>query len=255
MKFRLLLLAAALVGAGSAAALQSRGDDDAPATPAVAAAAAGTTDLAAPSTIHRKAAWALPAAPAGPHHLIGRVEQTMRTSAGKVHPWTALGSQTWLLIVRHHGYVGWALVPGDPRSHLARVDLRRLQLRWTSVEVDVDVSSLTLSVKDGKRTLGTFPVAAGMPSSPTPRGRFSVTDRVSFQPGGPYGEFALGLSAHQTAGLPDGWTGGDQVAIHGTDKPSSIGAYASLGCVRVGSAALRLLQKTVPLGAPVVVHA
>ena len=252
MRFRLLLLAAALVGAGSAVGLQSRGEADAPATPA--AAAATTADHPAPVASHRKAAWSLPAAAAGPHHLIGRVEQTIRTSAGKVHPWTALGSQTWLLIVRHRGHVGWALVPGDPRSHLARVDLRRLELRWTSVEVEVDVSSLTISVKDGARTLGTFPVAAGMPTSPTPRGRFSVTDRVNFQSGGPYGDFALGLSAHQTAGLPDGWTGGDQVAIHGTDNPSSIGAYASLGCVRVGTAALRLLQKTVPLGAPVVVH-
>ena len=251
MKFRLLLLAAALIGAGSAVVVQSRGGNDAPVTPAAAAAGAGD---AAPSQVHTGKAWLLPKAPAGPHYLIGRVETTMRTTAGKVHPWTALGSQTWLLIVRHHGHTGWALVPGDPRSHLARVDLRRLQLRWTRVRVEVDVSTLTMSVKDGQRTLGTFPVAAGQPSSPTPRGRFSVTDRVTFQSGGPYGDFALGLSAHQTSGLPDGWTGGDQVAIHGTDNPSSIGAYASLGCVRVGTAALQLLRKTVPLGAPVIVH-
>jgi hypothetical protein len=251
MRFRLLLLAAALIGAGFAVVLQSRGDSDTPVAPAAAAVPQST----APSQLHTGGEiWSLPRPPAGPHHLIGRVDQTISTTAGKVHPWTALGSQTWLLIVRHRGHTGWALVPGDPRSHLARVDLRRLELRWTSVEVDVDVSSLTMSVKDGRRTLGTFPVAAGQPTSPTPRGRFSVTDRVTFQSGGPYGDFALGLSAHQTAGLPDGWTGGDQVAIHGTDNPSSIGAYASLGCVRVGSAALQLLRKTVPLGAPVVVH-
>jgi hypothetical protein len=256
MKFWLLLLAAVLAGAGTAAALSSRGDGDTPVAPAAAAAAQGT-DGATPATDPpaQATAWSLPKAPPGPHFLIGRVDRTIRTTAGRVRPWTALGSQTWLLIVRHRGHVGWALVPGDPMSHMARVDLRQLDLRWTGVRVDVDVTSLTLAVKDGRRTLGRFPVAVGRPTSPTPRGRFSVTDRVSFKAGGPYGTFALGLSAHQTAGLPAGWTGGDQVAIHGTDNPSSIGAYASLGCVRVGSAALRLLEKTVPLGAPVIVHA
>lgn len=251
MRFRLLLVAAALAGAAAVFALETRGAD-APVAPAAATAA--DTGLPGTNAAKPSKAWSLPRAPAGPHWLIGRVGRTIRTSAGAVHPWTALGSQTWLLIVRHKGHVGQALVPGDPVSHLARVDLRTLELRWTGVKVDIDVTSLTLSVTDGGRTLGRFPVAAGQPTSPTPHGRFSVTDRVRFPPGGPYGSFALGLSAHQTAGLPPGWTGGDQVAIHGTDNPSSIGGYASLGCVRVGPEALTLLRHTVPLGAPVVVH-
>ena len=102
--------------------------------------------------------------------------------------------------------------------------------------------------------LGRFAIAAGGPSTPTPTGRFSVTDRVVFPQGSTYGTFALGLSAHQPNLIP-GWTGGDQIAIHGTSHPQTIGTYASLGCIRVSETALRVLRRTVPLGAPVTIRA
>jgi lipoprotein-anchoring transpeptidase ErfK/SrfK len=200
------------------------------------------------------AVFTIPAAPPGPRWLIGMVSQPLATAAGAVSPRTRLGGQTWLLIVRHHGRYGMALVPTAGAPRLARVDLTKLQLRWTRMRVDIDLSQLRLSVLRGRRLLGEFPIAAGMPATPTPTGLFSVTDRVAFGQAGTYGTFALGLSAHQSH-LQAGWTGGDQVAIHGTESPSSIGTYASLGCVRVGEAALRILRRTVPLGAPVTVHA
>jgi lipoprotein-anchoring transpeptidase ErfK/SrfK len=166
---------------------------------------------------------------------------------------TPLGSQTVLLIVRHHGHTGWALVPGSARPREERVDLRDLVLRWTRVAIRIDLADLTMTLRDGTRVLASWPVAAGRPQSPTPTGTFSVTDRVVFTQGGPYGDFALGLSARQTVGLPAGWAGGNQIAIHGTDHPSSIGSYASLGCIRVGEPALAVLRRTVPLGAPVTI--
>lgn len=197
--------------------------------------------------------WTLPAPPPGPRFLIGRVRGSLRTAAGTVPGHTPLGSQTVLLIVRHHGHTGWAMVPGDVRPHLERVDLRDLVLRWTRVAIRIDLADLTMTLRDGTQVLAGWPVAAGRPESPTPTGTFSVTDRVAFTQGGPYGDFALGLSARQTVGLPAGWSGGDQIAIHGTDHPSSIGSYASLGCIRVGEQALAVLRRTVPLGAPVTI--
>ena len=54
---------------------------------------------------------------------------------------------------------------------------------------------------------------------PTPTGRFSVTDPIATgDPGGPFGWYAFGLSGHQP-NLPPGWSGGDQLAIHGTNSP------------------------------------
>ena len=178
----------------------------------------------------------------------------IRTSAGWVRPVTPLGSDTWLLILHHHGRHGVALIPTSGSPKTARIDLAELDLRWTRVRVEVDLSQLRLSVLRGHRLLGSFPVAAGMASTPTPTGRFSVTDRVTFPAGSTYGRFALGLSVHQSQ-LLSGWQGGSQIAIHGTTHPGSIGQYASLGCIRVPPPALRLLERIVPLGDPVTIHA
>jgi L,D-transpeptidase catalytic domain len=216
----------------------------------VAPATAGTDT---PAVAPQARPWSLPADRPSGAVLLGRVTSPLRTAAGVVMPTTALGNHTWLLILSHHGRHGVALVPtsGDPVP--AAVDLARLRLRWTSVRVDVDLSRLRLFVHRGSRLLGEFPVAAGMAETPTPTGRFSVTDRLVFPDGGTYGTFALGLSAHQTHLLP-GWSGGDQVAIHGTPHSGSIGSYASLGCIRVTEAALRVLRRAVPLGAPVTIR-
>jgi lipoprotein-anchoring transpeptidase ErfK/SrfK len=218
-----------------------------------APAVAGTVQ-AHPAAPAKPVAWSLPPhMPAGAA-LIGRVTVPIRTGAGWVRPVTPLGSDTWLLILHHHGRHGVALIPTSGTPKTARIDLAELDLRWTRVRVVVNLSRLRLSVLRGRRLLGSFPVAAGMASTPTPTGRFSVTDRVTFPPGSTYGSFALGLSVHQSQ-LLRGWRGGSQIAIHGTSQPSSIGRYASLGCIRVPRPALRLLERIVPLGGPVTIHA
>jgi lipoprotein-anchoring transpeptidase ErfK/SrfK len=133
------------------------------------------------------------------------------------------------------------------------VRLAQYEKRWTQIHVTVSLHLMQLSVWRGRHVIGRFPMADGSSATPTPTGRFVVTDRVDFPAGSVYGTFALGLSAHQLHQLPAGWPGGNQIAIHGTNDPGSIGSSASLGCVRVGAAALALLKRTVPLGAPVVV--
>lgn len=206
-----------------------------------------------PSPHVSRPAWSIPAPPHPGEFLIGHVTGPMHTAGGTVVPRTALGNETWLLIVRHAGTHGTALIPTGGQPVRARVDLRRLQLRWTPVHIDVDLRTLRLRVLSRTRVLGSFPIAAGMPQTPTPTGHFSVTDRVRFPSWSTYGTFALGLSAHQAHVMP-GWSGGDQIAIHGTEHPESIGHYASLGCIRVPKAALGLLRRVVPLGAPVTIR-
>ena len=243
-----LLAVTALAAIGVVAMGLSTAGSGSHAAPAVA----GTVQP--PAAPAKPVAWSLPPhMPAGAA-LIGRVTVPIRTSAGWVRPVTPLGSDTWLLILRHRGRHGVALIPTSGTPRAARIDLAELDLRWTRVRVDVNLSRLRLSVLRGRKLLGSFPVAAGMASTPTPTGRFSVTDRVTFPPGSAYGSFALGLSVHQSQ-LLRSWHGGSQIAIHGTSQPSSIGRYASLGCIRVPRPALRLLERTVPLGGPVTIHA
>src|SRR5262249_12532585 len=110
-----------------------------------------------------------------------------------------------------------------------------------------------LTVSEGRRELLRAPIAVGRSVSPTPRGRYFVTDVIRPpRPDGFYGPYALGLSAHSP--VLTSFDGGDgQVGIHGTDDPGAIGTNVTHGCIRVRNAVVRRLARTVPLGAPVTI--
>lgn len=138
-----------------------------------------------------------------------------------------------------NGLVGW-------------IDARRgaLRLSRTHVTIDVDLSRRVLRVRVGTRVVRSVRVGIGAPGTPTPTGRFAVTDKLSGAAYSPvYGCCILALSAHQTH-LPSGWTGGDRIAIHGG---STAGAVSN-GCLHAPTAALRYLMRSVPLGARVTIH-
>ena len=77
----------------------------------------------------------------------------------------------------------------------------------------------------------------------SPRGR-SVR---SWGPGG------IGISAFSPT-LPD-WPQGGPIAIHGTNRPESIGQVMSNGCLRIDNAVLERLIHAVPDGTPVRIRA
>jgi lipoprotein-anchoring transpeptidase ErfK/SrfK len=125
----------------------------------------------------------------------------------------------------------------------------------TRTLVVADLSDRTITVHRGCRAILRVRSAVGRAGSPSPTGRFWVTDRVQV-PGAQrasFGSFAFGLSTVQP-NLPAGWTGGDQMAIHGTGAPGSIGQAASAGCLRVREDALRRLKPLLRLGTPVVIQ-
>jgi lipoprotein-anchoring transpeptidase ErfK/SrfK len=97
------------------------------------------------------------------------------------------------------------------------------------------------------------PAAIGTDENPTPTGTFFYTDPLDLatQPGTGYGVFAIGLSGHSNT-LSE-FAGGDgQIAVHGTDDPSTIGQSVSHGCVRVNNDVILKLAP-LPLGTPVVI--
>jgi lipoprotein-anchoring transpeptidase ErfK/SrfK len=124
----------------------------------------------------------------------------------------------------------------------------------TFLHVDVDLSAHRVRVYKRDELLYSVAAAIGAPSSPTPPGHYVVTDRVPFPAGSALGSFAFGISGIQPH-LPAGWTGGNQLAIHGTNEPASIGTSASAGCVRVSEWALQRFEPLLRLGTPVVIHA
>ena len=81
-----------------------------------------------------------------------------------------------------------------------------------------------------------------------------MTDKLNGRSfGAYYGCCVLALNGHQPK-LPAGWSGGDRLAIHGTDSPGTIGTPASAGCLRAGDADLEVLMRRVPVGTPVFIR-
>jgi hypothetical protein len=158
----------------------------------------------------------------------------------------------WAMNVRH----GWGRVElpyAWPRRQ-GWIRLRGLARDQTFIHVDVDLSEHRVGVYKHDRLLFGAPAATGAASSPTPPGHYVVTDRVPFPAGGVLGTFAFGISGIQPH-LPAGWSGGNQLAIHGTNDPGAIGTSASAGCVRVSETTLDAMRPLLRLGTPVLIHA
>jgi lipoprotein-anchoring transpeptidase ErfK/SrfK len=129
-----------------------------------------------------------------------------------------------------------------------------LRLLRRPVELDVDLSKRELIVRDARGLERRISVAVGAPTTPTPVGRFYVTDKLRGADFGTYyGCCILALSGRQP-NLPEGWSGGDRLAIHGSPTPTW-GLAVSNGCLHASEPDLRYLMKTVPLGTAVRIHA
>ena len=167
---------------------------------------------------------------------------------------TQFGSRRVVAVVkRRAGWLG-VTVPERPNHRLAWIRESRVSLYGTDVSIVVDRSARRLQVRRGRRVLRTVAIAVGRDGTPTPLGRYAVTDKLLPGRGSVYGCCAVALSAHQKQLLP-GWPGGDRVAIHGTTQTHSIGQAVSLGCMRASEHDMRALLRRVPLGAPVFVRA
>lgn len=197
-------------------------------------------------------------------HLLVQVERAMRVTSrpggGRVvgvvparSPYYGVPTHAWVLRLSPDGRFGLIPVPYAGRAVTGWLRLRGLRTSMTRISVLADLSGHRISVRRGDRVIFSAPAATGAASTPTPVGRYVVSDRVAFSAGSVYGTFAFGLSGIQTH-LPAGWTGGNQLAIHGTNDPSSIGRSASYGCLRVSERVLDRLRPLLRLGTPVLVR-
>ena len=150
----------------------------------------------------------------------------------------------WLAVhspVFENDEIGW--IPNDPET---------LDLSRTRISLHVSLAETEIELRRADKLVREIPIAIGQAGTETPAGRFQVTDKLpaSRFPKGPYGCCIIPLSARQP-NLPDGWAGGDRIAIHGTTQPETIGQAASNGCLRASDDDLQALMRAVPVGAPV----
>ena len=252
------------LGLPLASATRSHDETTRPTTHATSARSGPGADLPPETAPTTAAAHPRPSEPpSAPSLLVGITHDfAMRTRPGhgRVVGILPAGSKyyrtptvAWVRRVSPDGRFGELAVPYSATRTMGWIPLRGLQRRSTFLQVDVDLSRHRVVVERRGRVLFGTSAAIGAPSSPTPTGRYFVTDRVSFPSGGALGTYAFGISGIQP-NLPAGWTGGNQLAIHGTNDPASIGRSVSAGCVRVSAAALRRLVPILRLGTPVVIH-
>lgn len=163
---------------------------------------------------------------------------------------TTFGSPTIVPVVGRRGRWLRVLTAARPSGEPAWVrDDARLRPASTQVRLRADLRAGRLIVAgDGWRVR--FGLSSGRPSTPTPPGRYAVTDRIDGRAyRGTYGLAVLALSGNQPNVLT-GWAGGTRLAIHG--RPGG-GRSPSLGCLVVSRGALAWLRTHVPLGAVVTV--
>ena len=167
---------------------------------------------------------------------------------------TEFGTRRVLGVVRRSG--GWiaAKLPqlGNRRLGWIRRS-RALKLDTTRTWIRADLSRRRVELRRGNRVVKRARVGIGRPGSPTPTGRFTITDKLPGRRFSPYyGRVILALSGRQPR-TPPGWTGGDRLAIHGTNQPARVGERTSAGCLVARDEALAEIAREVPLGAPVVI--
>ena len=153
---------------------------------------------------------------------------------------------------------GWLAVShtslGNDRVAWLQPKRARVSVRTRAVRLEVDLSRREVVVHPEEGQPRRISVAVGAPNTPTPPGEYYVTDKLRGADFGPfYGCCILALSGHQPD-LPQGWSGGDRLAIHGSPTPTW-GQNVSNGCLHAREVDLRYLLKTVPLGTVVTVHA
>lgn len=171
-------------------------------------------------------------------------------TVARLAPRTEFGSTRILAVVRRRpGWLG-VVAPALPNGRVGWIADRRATLVAEPVRVRIMLARRLLTVRRGGRAVLRMTVGVGAPGTPTPTGRFAVTDGLVTPRGSPYGCCVLALSGHQPD-IPQGWTGGDRLAVHGTTSPGSIGAAASHGCLRARDEDLRRLLRVATLGARV----
>ncbi|MDO8187604.1 L,D-transpeptidase [Conexibacter sp. JD483] len=149
-----------------------------------------------------------------------------------------------MLARRPNGSAGW--VAGD--------DVALDRTRW---RIGVDLRARTVTVAYDGRRVKTIRAVVGSPLSPTPRGRFAVSELLPQRPAsGFYGSLVIPLTAYSDT-YTEYQGGPGRVAIHGrggTSLADPLGTASSHGCVRISNGDADWLARRIEPGVPVTVR-
>ena len=145
-------------------------------------------------------------------------------------------------------------VPAAPAPTTAAVTSTR--------EIVLELGKRQISLVEGTKVIGRWPVAIGDPRTPTPTGRFSVQNKVLNPIYQSTSSGKINTKVGPQAPLGDRWigfkqSGLNQYGIHGTPDAwawtVTSRAAVSNGCVRMLTPHVRQLFDQVDVGTPVIV--
>ncbi len=166
------------------------------------------------------------------------------------------GSKLPLALLVERRRDGWLQVQLPTRPNLSRgwIRTRSVRLSQTDWRLRVDLSDHSVTTWRGRRKISVHRIGVGRSVTPTPRGRYYLTDLVKPpNPDGLYGAYAYGLSAHSNVITSFG-AGDGQIGIHGTNDPKTLGSQVSHGCIRVSNDVIESFARHLPLGTPVTIR-
>lgn len=134
------------------------------------------------------------------------------------------------------GLIGFEYM--DERE-LAAIDNQPTTRPSGNLNIIINVAKRNLEVYNDAQLYKTYRIAVGKSETPTPIGEWNVVWK-DYNWGTGFGTRWMGLN------VPWGIYG-----IHGTNKPWSIGQFASHGCIRMRNKDVEELFEWVPIGTPV----
>jgi lipoprotein-anchoring transpeptidase ErfK/SrfK len=158
-----------------------------------------------------------------------------------------------VFLVKERRPGGWEKVylPVRPNGSTAWIRARQVELAVNPYRVRVSLGAHTITVWNGVRVIHRERAGVGRSIVPTPAGTYYLAELLAQpNPGGAYGPYAFGLSAHSDVLYSFGG-GPGQIGLHGTNNPASLGTNASHGCIRISNAGITKLARILPLGTPV----
>src|SRR4051812_20642362 len=215
----------------------------------LAAFAAGAPSPARATTVSElHASGSDVALPHGP--LLLRAAPDSDRIVARVERRTMFGSRTKLAVVAQTD--GWLEVISDELVNDVHGFVRsaRVQLTHDPYSVEVDRTARRLTVWRLGVRMHRIGVAIGARSTPTPLGRFAITDKLRNFWSAYYGCCVLALSGRQPRPTPT-WFGDTRLAIH---AGGGIGSAVSNGCLRATTTSMRYLMRVIPVGTQVIVH-
>jgi lipoprotein-anchoring transpeptidase ErfK/SrfK len=229
--------------------------DDAKATPKKKAAAPTTapTTTTAPAPVR-----AVTATQKVPEVTAYQDAVETSTPVTKLSDKTEYNLPRTYLVTDQSSRPGWlnVLLPIRPNGASGWIKASDVTLGTSDYEIRVELGAHKLTLlKLGQPVLDSG-VVIGADKTPTPPGRFFVTDPLDLhsQPNAGYGVYALGISGYSDV-LTSFKGGPGQIAVHGTSNPGQVGQNISNGCVRVPNDIIEQIAAQAPLGTPVTIVA